>query len=168
MRRFLSLLSQQSYDTSSVLQSQLLDERAFYDVFARDIQRAHQSIVIESPFMTAKRLEWLRDSLAKARSRGVHIVINTRDPDTHSDTMRTQARDGVAWLQNLGITVIYTSNLHRKLAIVDHHILYEGSLNILSQADSCEVMRRTKSPELVQQMIHFTKLAKWYNSANHE
>ncbi len=168
MRRFLFPLSQQMYDTSSLLRSQLLDEQAFYDVFARDIQRARQSIIIESPFITTKRLEWLCDGLREARSRGVSIVINTRNPDTHSDVMRVQAQGGVAWLQSLGITVIYTSNLHRKLAIIDHRTLYEGSLNILSQTDSCEVMRRTKSSELVQQMIRFTKLARWYNKVNHE
>lgn len=168
MRRFLLLLSQRRYHTLSLLRSQLLDEQAFYDLFVRDVRRAQWSIIIESPFITTKRLGWLLSELERACGRGVHIVVNTRDPETHSDTMRVQALVGIAWLQALGITVIYTGNLHRKLAIVDHHTLYEGSLNILSQADSCEVMRRTESSELVKQMIRFTRLTRWYNRANHE
>ncbi len=163
MLRLLFLLSQRMYNTSSLLRSQLLNEQTFYDAFMRDIRRAQKSIIIESPFITTKRLEWLYDELAKACSRGVRIVINTRDPNTHNDTMHLQARDGVIRLQDLGVTILYTGNHHRKLAIIDHRTLYEGSLNILSQTDSCEIMRRIESPELVQQMIRFTDLARWYN-----
>lgn len=168
MRRFLFLLSQRMYDTSSLLRSQLLNEEAFYDVFTRDIRRARKSIIIESPFITTRRLKSLLHELKRASKRGVLIVINTRDPDTHDNTMRWQAKTGVSWLQNMSASVIYTGNLHRKLAIVDHNILYEGSLNILSQSDSCEMMRRTDSAELVRQIIRFTNLRKWYKIANHE
>lgn len=168
MRRFLFLLSQRMYDTSSLLRSQLLDEETFYDVFVSDVRRARKSIIIESPFITTRRLKSLLHELKRASKRGVHIVINTRDPDTHDNTMRWQAKTGVTWLQNLSASVIYTGNLHRKLAIVDHNILYEGSLNILSQSDSCEMMRRTDSAELVRQMLRFTNLRKWYKMANHE
>jgi hypothetical protein len=38
-------------------------------------------------------------------------------------------------LQKLGVQVLYTSGHHRKLAIIDREILYEGSLNIPSQND---------------------------------
>ena len=168
MRRFLFLLSQRMYDTSSLLRSQLLDEEAFYDVFVSDVRRARKSIIIESPFITTKRLRLMLHELKRASKRGVRIVINTRDPNTHDNTMHWQAKTGITWLQNFGATVVYTSNLHRKLVIVDHHILYEGSLNALSQSESCEIMRRTDSPELVHQMIRFTKLQKWYKMANHE
>ncbi len=168
MRRFLFLLSQRMYDTSSLLRSQLLDEEAFYDVFIRDIRHARKCVIIESPFITTRRLLLLHPALKRACKRDVHIIINTRDPDTHRGSMRQKARDGVAWLQDLGITVIYTGNLHRKLVIIDHHILYEGSLNVLSQSDSCEMMRRTDSAELVRQMLRFTNLRKWYKMANHE
>ncbi len=168
MRRLLFLLSQRAYDNSALVSSQLLNEEAFYVLFLRDIRLARRSIIIESPFITTRRLRLILHALKRARKRGVQIVINTRDPDTHIGSMRQQARDGVAWLQDLGITVIYTGNLHRKLAIIDHRILYEGSLNILSQSDSCEMMRRTNSAELVRQMIRFTNLRKWYKIANHE
>ena len=47
---------------------------------------------------------------------------------------------------------------HRKLAIIDGQILWEGSLNILSQVLSREIMRRTNSIELAHQMIQFTKI----------
>ena len=76
--------------------------------------------------------------------------------------MRQQAAEGISALHDIGATVLYTGNLHRKLAMVDARILWEGSLNVLSQNDSCEMMRRSVSAELVAQIVAFTGLSKWY------
>jgi hypothetical protein len=59
-------------------------------------------------------------------------------------------------LQHMGVQVLYTGYHHRKLAILDRAILYEGSLNILSQNKSSEVMRRIESVSLAWQMVRFT------------
>jgi len=74
--------------------------------------------------------------------------------------MFEQARWAVGILQEMGITVLMTTGHHRKIAIVDD-VLYEGSLNILSQNDSCEFMRRIQSGVLADQMIKFTGIGKW-------
>src|SRR3989344_7107065 len=75
--------------------------------------------------------------------KGVKIYIITRDPLEHSDGYEIQSEDAVRWCETLGIQVLLcTGNHHRKLAILDRKILYEGSLNILSQIHSREIMRR--------------------------
>jgi hypothetical protein len=84
--------------------------------------------------------------------------MNTRNPEEHNEEYAIQAEDAVASMQDIGIKVLYTVKHHRKLAIIDEEILWEGSLNILSQGDSCEIMRRTVSNSLAWQMICFTKL----------
>jgi phosphatidylserine/phosphatidylglycerophosphate/cardiolipin synthase-like enzyme len=147
---------------ADLLNSQLYNEQSFYPAFIADARRATASIIIESPFIGYRRLNWLYPILAKAVSRGVSVVVNTRDPQFHDDAMQQQAQNGVTALQNIGIEVLYTGNHHRKLAIVDRKILYEGSLNILSQSDSCEVMRRIESANLAEQMIRYTGLERWY------
>jgi phosphatidylserine/phosphatidylglycerophosphate/cardiolipin synthase-like enzyme len=90
------------------------------------------------------------------------ITINTRDPQLHEGVMQQYASSGITLLQDIGVEVLYTGNHHRKLAIVDEKILYEGSLNILSQSNSCEVMRRIESANLAAQMIRFLGLKRWY------
>lgn len=98
------------------------------------------------------------------KGRKVRIAINTRDPQTHDDEyMRADAHDGVSRLQHLGVQVVYTGNHHRKLAILDRKILYEGSLNILSQNNSSEVMRRVESIQLAWQMARFVEINKYLN-----
>lgn len=52
----------------------------------------------------------------------------------------------------------------RKIAVIDGRILWEGSLNILSQGNSREVMRRIESEELTKQMVRFLGLHRFYFS----
>ncbi len=138
--------------------SALFDNNTFYKAFERDLRRARQSVIIESPFITRRRMEHLLPLLTRLRHKSVRIVVNTRNPEEHNEEYAIQAEDAVASMQDIGIKVLYTVKHHRKLAIIDEEVLWEGSLNILSQGDSCEVMRRNISNSLAWQMIHFTKL----------
>lgn len=140
--------------------SKLFDNNSFYKAFEHDLRRAKQSVIIESPFITSRRMEQLLPVLIKLRRKGVRVAVNTRNPEEHNEEYAIQAEDAVAAMQNIGVKVLYTVKHHRKLAIIDSEILWEGSLNILSQGDSCEIMRRTVSSSLAWQMICFTKLNK--------
>lgn len=51
-----------------------------------------------------------------------------------------QAENAVAVLQELGVAVLFTIKHHRKIAIIDREVFYEGSLNILSCYDSFQEM----------------------------
>lgn len=140
--------------------SKLFDNNTFYKAFERDLKRARRSVIIESPFITARRMEYLLPILVKLRKKRVKVVVNTRNPEEHNEEYMIQAEDEVAAMQNIGVKVLYTVKHHRKLAIIDNEILWEGSLNILSQGDSCEIMRRTISSSLAWQMCCFIKLNK--------
>lgn len=142
--------------------SKLYDETTFYKAFVRDVAHAKVQIVIESPFIITRRFTMLEEVIERVLKRGVRVVVNTREPNTHDPYMREQAAACIETLQLSGVTVLYTANLHRKIAVIDD-VLWEGSLNILSQNDSCEMMRRTHSVDAVKQMIRFTKLSRWYN-----
>ena len=63
-------------------------------------------------------------------------------------------------MQELGVKVLYTVKHHRKIAVIDD-VLWEGSLNIFSQNDSCEIMRRILSSTLAEEMLRFTDAAKY-------
>jgi hypothetical protein len=91
----------------------------------------------------------------KMRRRNVKVVVNTRDPNEHDGDYYYQALNAVSAMQDLGIIVLYTSGHHRKLAIIDRKIVYEGSLNILSFADSCEIMRKIISETIAMQLCKF-------------
>lgn len=141
-----------------LLESKLYNEQTFYRVFMQDLANCEQEIIIESPFLTKRRVNIFLPKLRHAAERGVNVVVNTRHPMEHEGNMRDEAAVGIARLQDAGVRVLLTGGHHRKLAVIDRKILYEGSLNILSQSDSCEIMRRITSERLSQEMIRFVKL----------
>jgi hypothetical protein len=149
--------------SSDLLTSSLYNEQTFYKAFLRDLNSCMGEAVIESPFITSNRVASLLPIFEKMRSRQVKITVNTRHPAEHEAPYDTQAWRAVERMQDMGIEVLFTGGHHRKLVILDRKILWEGSLNVLSQNDSCEVMRRIESVELTSQMISFVKLDKFLN-----
>lgn len=138
--------------------SNLFDEDTFYRKFLNDLGKCQREVIIESPFITSKRTLMLLPTLKKLKEQRVRIVINTRAPSEHDDYLRHEAEQALITLQRIGIQVIYTNRHHRKIAVLDRNVLWEGSLNILSQNNSREIMRRTDSTALAWQMVRFTKL----------
>lgn len=84
-------------------------------------------------------------------------MIVTRDPSDHDDEyMRDQAVNEILRSKEMGVNITLLKGYHhRKLAIIDKKILWEGSLNILSQNKSKEVMRRIESSQLALEVLKF-------------
>lgn len=142
--------------------STLFDEKTFYDAFTRDLESCKSEVIIESPYITSKRAEMLIPIFNNLLSKGVKIYVMTRDPKEHNENMEYQSEDAISLFERMGVQVLLClGNHHRKLAILDRKILYEGSLNILSQNKSREIMRRIESEELALEMFNFLKLYKF-------
>lgn len=141
--------------------SSLYDQNTFYKQFECDLTHAKYEVIIESPFITARRMTTLLPILENLRQRGVSIIINTRNPIEHDDNYHHQAFEAIAVMQEMGITVLYTVGHHRKLAIIDRKVFYEGSLNIMSFSDSCEIMRRVVSPVEANKLLKFIGITKY-------
>ena len=136
--------------------SSLYNENTFYKQFSTDLQNASEEVIIESPFITVKRLNSLLPIFTQLKSRKVSIFIITRNPQEHDGIMAIQSELGIQWFENMGIQVLLENGgYHRKLAIIDRKILYEGSLNILSQSQSREFMRKIISKALTNELLQF-------------
>lgn len=151
-----SLLNR-SVPPTDLLESKLYDQDTFYPVFLKDLTKCHREVIIETLYITTRRLNTLLPTLEKLKARKVRIAVNTRDPRTHDEGYwQADAHEAISQLQYMGVQVLYTGNHHRKVAILDRRVLYEGSLNILSQSNSSEIMRRIESTPLAWQMVRFT------------
>ncbi len=146
----------------SLFTSQLYDEKTFYQTFLQDLEKCQNEVIIESPYITTKRIRTFDRLFKKLLQKGVEIYIITRDPKEHEVGMELQSEDAISWCEAIGIQILLcTGNHHRKLAILDRKILWEGSLNILSQTYSREIMRRIEDKKLTMQMFNFLKFAKF-------
>ncbi len=144
--------------SKDLLRSILHDESTFYKAFLKDLASCEKEIVIVSPFITNTRAQVLRPILQKQVDRGVKVTLITRHPSEHDQNMAVQAEGEIAELEIVGVKVLFArGNHHQKLAVLDRKILWEGSLNIMSQVRSREVMRRIENKHCASEMLRFLK-----------
>jgi phosphatidylserine/phosphatidylglycerophosphate/cardiolipin synthase-like enzyme len=162
LKRRLPMFNSPQSTRDELITSTLFDEKAFYHAFLRDLEGCRSEVIIESPYITSKRAEMLIPIFNPLLSKGVKIYVMTRDPQEHNESMEYQSEEAISLFERMGVQVLLCiGNHHRKLAILDRRILWEGSLNILSQAYSREIMRRIESEKLTMQMFDFLKLYKF-------
>ncbi len=142
--------------------SMLFDEATFYKKFIKDLSNCTREVIIESPYITTARMSLLTPAFEELLEQKVKIFIMTRDPKEHGESLEIQSELAIQQCEALGIQILLcTGNHHRKLAILDRKVLWEGSLNILSQAKSREIMRRIESERLTKERFEFLKLGRF-------
>ena len=148
--------------TNRLIASGLYDETTFYPAFIHDLAHAKNEVIIESPYITARRMNKLMPFIEKAVNKGVTVYVLTRDPREHTNMMIVEAETIIEQFEDIGVHVFLCSgNDHRKLAIIDRNILWEGSLNILSHSKSREIMRRLAGREYAQIMLDFLHIERY-------
>ncbi len=142
--------------------SHLFDEKSFYSSFLSDLEDCEHEVIIESPFISKSRMDVLLPFFRRLVNRDVTVYVITKDPSILDEPLASYSREIIREFEMLGVHVLATANHHhRKLAILDRQVLWEGSLNILSQSNSREIMRRIQGEEHAQEMFEFLKLGRF-------
>jgi len=147
--------------SSDLTQSRLYDDDNFYPKFKRDLNQCKEEVIIESPFISGQRMRTLSPLFENLVNRKVKVYVITRDPDEHSINVKQQAEEIIRDFERMGVQVIISDYNHRKLAILDRQVLWEGSLNILSQTHSQEIMRRIDSGTKAKECFKFISLDRY-------
>ena len=143
--------------------SQLFNEYTFYKAFLKDLKRCEKEVIIESPFITSERMKIFTPVFEQLLQKKVKIYVITRNPLEHNEAMEIQSEEEITKFESMGIqTFLCAGNHHRKLAILDRKVLWEGSLNILSQNKSREIMRRIEEKDMAIQMFNFLEFGKYF------
>lgn len=143
-----------------VANSSLFDAHDFYPAFIKDLLKAEKEVLLSSPFITSSRLKQFKPIFNFLIDKGVRIFLQTKPIEDHKGTMQEMAKAELPQLEKIGVVVLPMKGLHEKVAIIDRAVTYEGSLNILSQNDSTELMRRFKGENTALQMSSFLKIDK--------
>ena len=107
--------------------SQLCNEISFFDCFAKDLLQAKEEVIIESPYITQKRLKTLMPVFAELMAKNVQVYIITKDPGEHNEALSLQSEVGIQYFEELGVEVLLVrGGHHRKLALIDRKIAWEG------------------------------------------
>jgi hypothetical protein len=81
-------------DTAELVGSGLYDHQTFYEALERDLRSCKREIIIESPFITTRRLKALLPLLQRMVARGVMITVNTKPLQEHEAYLYLEAEEG--------------------------------------------------------------------------
>ncbi len=130
----------------------------FHPAFREDLLHARGNVIILSPFMTVQRSTYYYAVLQDLIRRDIGVSIYSRPVREQSGAMREQHTRVIAALTSLGAACHERAGMHEKVGVIDHRILWEGSLNILSHNSSTELMLRIESPPLIESVLADLKL----------
>jgi hypothetical protein len=126
------------------------DEKTFYAQLTRLIDDAQHSIWLWSPWV-ANRVYQLLPRLEAAVSRGVRIVVFTRDPSDQTQGSENSAK-AVKALRGIGACIVEVNIAHQKVVVIDEHTVMMGSLNALAQSRTREVMITTRGAHFARRL----------------
>lgn len=141
----------------------LFDENDFYKAFLQDLISAEQEVIIISPFLSTRRYKELEFVFSNLKQKGVQIFVITRPSDENEGNLKEMSEQVIEKMEKLGIVVLPIAGYtHQKIAVIDRKVLYTGSLNILSQRESHEIMHRISGKKglVAKQYMQFLKLDK--------
>ena len=142
----------------------VFNQKSFYPHFIKDIREATQEVIFISGYMSTQRIEKLMPFLKELLSKGINIKIFTKPPREQM-TRQKELEELHHKLKNIGIEIYQHYGTHEKVVAIDKHILYAGSLNVLSfNHGSKEMMIRSDSNAKLQKV--FSVLAKNYPRLN--
>lgn len=155
---------QNEWDAEKYRESRALDlynEKTFYRTFVNDLLKAEKEVVIYSPFISKFRSEFFKNTFEKLKRRNIAVFIFTRPLEEHEYLMRNEIKAALGDYEEFGASIIEVPGfIHAKTAIIDRNILWDGSLNILSQRQSQEIMRRTEDKDMAKQVMDYLGLSK--------
>jgi len=134
--------------------TKLFNQTSFYPAFIKDTLNAEREVIIYSPFITKFRVEFFEKNFRGLKRRNIKIFIFTRPIAEHEQRARTEVSKTMEEYRKLGAQVFCLEGfIHEKIAIIDRKVLWEGSLNILSQRNSKEIMNRIEDRDLATQLL---------------
>lgn len=141
----------------------------FWGALYKDMLAAKARVIIYSPFVGMWQLqERFNKVFDQIIVRQVRICVMLQPPYRKREVIQTEEQftqeklaydECVAWLRKKGIHVTFRQEIHEKLVVIDEHILWDGSKNVLAQGKSSERMNRFTNRQRVIDAVIDHKLA---------
>jgi len=125
----------------------------FLPVYSNDVIAAKREILIVSPFVTKRRTLQMLPQMEVALRNGVKIVVVTRKAKDFKGKDTAALQGTLDLLKNLGVSMVFRSNIHQKFAVIDQRIVWYGSINLLSFGDAEESVMRLECPNIANELI---------------
>jgi superfamily II DNA or RNA helicase len=114
----------------------------FEKPFISDLAQSKHSIVIACPKVKLSRYTQIADQLIDLASKGVEVVLHTREGNADTERLKHQ-----------GITVVENARLNLHAAIIDKSLIWYGSVNILGYHAADDNLIRFRNAEIATSLL---------------
>jgi phosphatidylserine/phosphatidylglycerophosphate/cardiolipin synthase-like enzyme len=131
----------------------IFDSIGYWEVFEKDVLSANKSIVISSPFLSSRKVEWLVAQSETLQKRGVTIKVFSLSPEGYPEDGREHHGELLERLISAGVCVKTQSHCHERYAVIDQSQVWYGSMNLLSRGKEDDSLMRIISPEIAAELL---------------
>ena len=134
------------------------DSGSFYDgssyelPLERDILNAGGEIIVSSPYLSRKSVQWVLDLISSRAEKVLQLTILTQPPDVFP-AREQEVRFLLDLLQGSGVKVLSLKELHERFVIIDNHIVWYGNANFLSQRKDGDNVLRMDNAEAAADIL---------------
>ena len=138
-----------------VVHKSIFDSDSYLSVYEKDISPASSRIVISSPSLGSKSVQWFCEQGRRLQERGVKIIVYTSITEDYPEDGREHHRELILILRNSGIHVKEV-HCHERYAVIDQVLVWYGSMNLLSNPKPDDTMMRLESPEIASELLEIS------------
>lgn len=109
--------------------------------------------MISSPGLNVSRVKAFIKQVNIVQEKGVQIVVFTLSPECYPANRTEITRKLVRELEQAGIRVLPQEVLHQHYAVIDHEIVWYGSINFLSAEKEEDNLMRVVSEEIAEELM---------------
>lgn len=131
----------------------IFDIESYKSVFEKDLVEANREIVISSPGLNVPKVKAFIKQVNAVQEKGVQIVVFTLSPECYPANRTEITRKLVRELERAGIRVLPQEVLHEHYAVIDHEIVWYGSMNFLSAEKEEDNLMRVVSEEIAEELM---------------
>lgn len=131
----------------------IFDVESYKTVFEKDLAEANREIVISSPGLNVPRVKAFINQVNIVQEKGVQIVVFTLSPECYLKIRIEITRKLARELEQAGIRVLPQEVLHEHYAVIDHKIVWYGSMNFLSAEKEEDNLMRVVSEEIAEELM---------------
>ena len=135
----------------------IYDNSDYQKIFDKDIECANESIVISSPGLSQKSVNYYLRLFQSKLKENISITILTLDSKSYPKNMVEKTNILIQNLKENAIHVIVTSSLYEHYAIIDKEMIWYGNMNLLSNVKEQDYMMRISHQQLVYELLQETQ-----------
>jgi len=129
----------------------IFDHRNYLPVYENDLMNVQKEILIVSPFVTKRRVLQVIPLLKAALQDSAGVEVLTRPAGDYKDSHTVSGI--LELLEAAGVKVTCKADIHQKFTIIDRHIVWYGSINLLGYGRSEETLIRLESASIAGELL---------------